>query len=154
MSTESLVSRLLDCFEDSDGCLNTTFTQIMTNISGSDIDQLPSMFIKELSESAELDSEVVTVIESIFADYYKDQIPQAPEPPIPVRRHHKSKGTVKHKTVTCPLCRKVSQIGTQQPKVCGIDVKCSVCLDNNVQIFLPSCGHVCLCDDCFQKISK
>ena len=56
------------------------------------------------------------------------------------------------KNVKCPLCRTQNHISIDQKKVSGIDVKCSICMDHNVQIFLPDCGHICLCEECFNKL--
>ena len=37
-------------------------------------------------------------------------------------------------------------------KIYGCDNICSICLDKNVDIFLPKCGHVCMCFECLEKI--
>lgn len=65
--------------------------------------------------------------------------------------HNCSKKTI---TVNCPICRTVNNFTLNQKKITGLSDICSVCLDKNVEIFFPSCGHVCVCYDCFIKTSK
>jgi len=54
-------------------------------------------------------------------------------------------------TVHCPICRTLNSIKANQKKVAGIDISCCICMDKSVQIFLPDCGHLCFCDDCYKK---
>jgi len=58
----------------------------------------------------------------------------------------------KEKIITCPLCRTVSHLPPEQKNVVGIHEKCCVCWDNECQIFLPGCGHVCLCLSCVNNM--
>ena len=51
--------------------------------------------------------------------------------------------------IKCPLCRVDNQVKSTQPKILGLDAECAVCCDNNVEMFLPNCGHCCLCYICF-----
>ena len=50
--------------------------------------------------------------------------------------------------IPCPLCRETSTIRSDQKPLYGIDNLCVVCLDQPVKIFLPTCGHACLCLEC------
>ena len=54
----------------------------------------------------------------------------------------------------CPICRTDNTILGTQPKLFGLseDNKCKVCLENPVEIFLPQCGHVCLCSNCMEQL--
>ena len=56
--------------------------------------------------------------------------------------------------VTCPLCRAVNQIPTDQNKVVGVDQRCVICWDHTSEVFLPTCGHICLCRECCQHLSE
>lgn len=56
--------------------------------------------------------------------------------------------------VECPICRKENNIYEDQKKVFGLGENCKICLDNPIQIFLPDCGHACLCLDCLKEINK
>lgn len=56
-----------------------------------------------------------------------------------------------YQKVKCPLCR-IQTAGNLILKVYGVENKCSVCLSNNVDIYLQSCKHACLCNDCCAKL--
>ena len=56
--------------------------------------------------------------------------------------------------ITCPLCRKDNTISSNYVKIKGNDTKCSICYTNNVEVYFPSCGHVCVCHTCLQKLNK
>jgi hypothetical protein len=52
--------------------------------------------------------------------------------------------------ITCPICRKLNNIfDDTNPIVFGVDTKCSICLDNECNIIMPDCHHVCMCDTCY-----
>ena len=51
-------------------------------------------------------------------------------------------------TIKCPICRKVNNIMEGQPNIYGSNEECKVCLAEKVQLFMPQCGHLCLCDAC------
>lgn len=53
----------------------------------------------------------------------------------------------------CPICRVDNQVCTSQATAFGITDECSICQDHQVQVFLPTCGHVCLCWDCTAKLN-
>ena len=51
----------------------------------------------------------------------------------------------------CIICRKENIIKNNQIKIYNSDNKCLICLENNVEIYQPNCGHLCYCIDCFEK---
>ena len=51
--------------------------------------------------------------------------------------------------ISCPLCKQSNNIPYNQVMIYGSNDKCCICLDNNVQIYVPSCGHACVCNECF-----
>lgn len=59
---------------------------------------------------------------------------------------------IKKISVKCPLCQKVNTLLENQMKLFGVNDDCSVCYDNKVEVFLPDCGHACLCIKCKDKI--
>ena len=54
--------------------------------------------------------------------------------------------------IKCPICKKFNKIMDAQKKIFGIDNKCIVCMENNIEIFLPNCGHAVLCKNCMIKL--
>ena len=62
--------------------------------------------------------------------------------------------TTTHYYICCPLCRQFNSIPKNQSLICGSSESCVVCMTNNVQIFLPACGHICLCLVCTSKLNK
>ena len=55
------------------------------------------------------------------------------------------------KIIKCPICRtknKTSEI----LEVKGSSEKCSVCLENNIELYLSKCYHSCLCKTCFKQL--
>lgn len=56
--------------------------------------------------------------------------------------------------VTCPICHQISTILSGQIKVQGVDTRCVICQDHNSEIFLPTCGHICLCTTCCQTMNQ
>lgn len=60
---------------------------------------------------------------------------------------------LKIKEIKCPICRTKNKIPLNQKKVTGIDIECSICLNNKVEIYLNNCGHICICNDCLFRIN-
>jgi len=58
----------------------------------------------------------------------------------------------KNITIKCPICRKYNIIKSNQQNVFNVEDKCIVCLEKNANIFLPTCGHVCICNECAEKM--
>ena len=56
----------------------------------------------------------------------------------------------KENLITCPNCRTINKTIF---KSYGSENKCIVCFDT-AQIFLPECGHECLCLSCSKKLDK
>jgi hypothetical protein len=55
---------------------------------------------------------------------------------------------------TCPICKKINTLQINQQKIYGLSDICCICLSNNVEVFLPNCGHVCMCYNCFLLLNK
>lgn len=55
--------------------------------------------------------------------------------------------------VICPTCRCNNIFPKNNIQVYGIDNNCVICLHKNVEIFFPSCGHVCVCIDCCNELN-
>jgi len=56
--------------------------------------------------------------------------------------------------IKCPMCRIENKINGNQKKIVGINIECCICMNKNVEIFFPVCGHVCICNDCYIEIIK
>jgi hypothetical protein len=148
---DPLLENLSNAVEDEDGSVKNIFERVIAKIKGTpSVDHPADVFIGELSEFMEIDETARAVLKQIFIAHYREA-PPATVNPAPSQRREKHSSKQK---VVCPLCRAINHVDKNQPKIRGIDVKCTVCLDRNVQIFLPNCGHVCLCAGCFQKLVK
>lgn len=55
--------------------------------------------------------------------------------------------------IVCPLCKASNTLPAKFQKMFGCDNECAVCLVNKVNVFLPQCGHICLCTDCLTKMN-
>lgn len=56
--------------------------------------------------------------------------------------------------IKCPLCKQDNKVPNDQQKIFSLTDICIVCLENNVEVFFPNCGHVCVCMICFKKLIK
>ena len=70
------------------------------------------------------------------------------------QRNKNQNNQVTYKNIKCPMCRQISIIDSDQKAVFGVSDKCVICFENNSQIFLNKCGHVCICHECFNKMSS
>lgn len=53
--------------------------------------------------------------------------------------------------VQCPICRAHNTL--HNPKqIYGLTDKCSICIERNVEILLPSCYHCCICMECLKRL--
>ncbi len=52
--------------------------------------------------------------------------------------------------VKCPICRSDNPTVSTK-KITGLTDKCCICIDNNVEILLPTCYHCCMCLACLEK---
>lgn len=55
--------------------------------------------------------------------------------------------------INCPVCHKLNFVDTNK-KLFGLSEKCKVCHDNPINVYLPDCGHACLCSECFNEIKN
>ena len=62
--------------------------------------------------------------------------------------------TNKNIFIKCPICRQSNELDINQKKISGSTDKCCVCLDKEIEIFLPKCGHACLCSACADVIKE
>lgn len=57
--------------------------------------------------------------------------------------------------VICPMCRMKNYVAENQPKIFQeTPSPCVVCTEQNVEVFLPQCGHSVLCRGCMETLSK
>ena len=56
------------------------------------------------------------------------------------------------KNVKCPICRSDNPTVSTK-KIPGLSDKCCICIDNNVEILLPTCYHCCMCLACLEKFA-
>jgi len=63
-----------------------------------------------------------------------------------------SASDTKHILIKCPLCNTQNDIDRMQKKVYGSKDECCVCLTNNVEVYFPKCGHVCVCLKCCDRM--
>lgn len=56
--------------------------------------------------------------------------------------------------ITCPICKAVNNISSSQKKIYGSTDLCCVCIEKNIELFLPNCGHICLCLQCANKLNQ
>jgi len=54
--------------------------------------------------------------------------------------------------IKCPLCR-MDNDKSEIKKIKGLSEVCSICYDNNVEIYFSNCEHACVCNDCFEKLN-
>lgn len=59
---------------------------------------------------------------------------------------------IKYK-IECPMCKQTSDVMASQKKVFGAEKECIVCMDEISSVYLPQCGHICLCDTCCGKMN-
>ena len=55
--------------------------------------------------------------------------------------------------IVCPICKARNSLKLTQSKLFGVENLCVVCTESPVDVFLPSCGHACLCFDCAEVLS-
>jgi hypothetical protein len=54
--------------------------------------------------------------------------------------------------IKCPICRTDNTLCNPK-KILGLNDKCCICMDNNVEILFPTCNHVCVCKACVDKLN-
>jgi len=63
----------------------------------------------------------------------------------------KFKHYISSRTIECPLCRTINKMEDILP-LKGNSEKCSVCLENNVEVYFKQCNHTCVCKKCCSKL--
>ena len=58
-----------------------------------------------------------------------------------------------NKYIKCPMCRTDIDIDNIGP-IFGSSDKCVICLEHNVEIYFPECGHANICKICFETLKK
>lgn len=58
---------------------------------------------------------------------------------------------VKYNNVKCPICNTSNNVPKVRKKA-FVDATCCICLDNKASVFFPNCGHICICDMCYNKL--
>jgi hypothetical protein len=58
-----------------------------------------------------------------------------------------------NKFIKCPMCRKDIDCDKVGP-IFGTSDKCSICMENNVEVYFPECGHATICKICFETLKK
>ncbi len=59
---------------------------------------------------------------------------------------------IKNFNICCPICRTNNIILSTQQKIKGLTDQCVICMELPTEIFLPNCGHVCICIKCAQRL--
>src|SRR5579872_5985212 len=73
--------------------------------------------------------------------------------PLGVRTDNKNQEETKK--LECPTCRTINAIPSSQPKIyLENPATCTICQDNQVEVFLPQCGHAILCLTCMNKLNQ
>lgn len=52
-------------------------------------------------------------------------------------------------TVKCPICQTLNGYTSLPTRVDGLKTICRICKYNQSVIYLPICGHICMCPQCF-----
>lgn len=65
---------------------------------------------------------------------------------------NKQKNNIEYYNIICPICKTTNNINKNQSKLYGNNDNCVICMDNNIEIFFPNCGHACICLNCCNKI--
>ena len=56
--------------------------------------------------------------------------------------------------ISCPLCKVINIIPNEQSKVFGQTDNCCICMVNNINVFFPICGHICICNECLIPLNS
>lgn len=55
--------------------------------------------------------------------------------------------------IKCPACNCINDVLSDQKLITGLHVECIVCMDHDVQVVLPQCGHINMCLDCAKVLA-
>ena len=61
---------------------------------------------------------------------------------------------VTYNKIKCPICNKINTIKSNHKKIFGLEEKCKICMINNIEAYLPQCGHTVMCFICMNKIKN
>lgn len=53
----------------------------------------------------------------------------------------------------CPMCRNKNTISKVLP-IKGSTQQCTICLENEVELYFEECSHAIICNECFNKLDK
>jgi hypothetical protein len=57
------------------------------------------------------------------------------------------------KTLNCPICR--THINKNNVfEIKGLNEKCNICFENNINLYFKSCNHAIICNICFDKLDN
>ena len=56
--------------------------------------------------------------------------------------------------IDCPICKQKNHLSLKNNKIYALDDKCKICMDNTIEILLPTCKHACLCLKCSKYLNK
>jgi len=56
--------------------------------------------------------------------------------------------------ITCPVCKQDNIINSSHIGIKGLDIKCCICLDANVNVYFSSCKHINCCIKCVKQLSN
>jgi hypothetical protein len=55
--------------------------------------------------------------------------------------------------IKCPYCSQYNYFN-ENISIYGLSETCKVCLDNHINILLPTCKHAVLCDECLEIMNN
>ena len=80
-------------------------------------------------------------------------IPEPPPLPVDIINEIEEIGieALNDRYIECPLCRTVNPESSISVAY-GLEMQCSICLTNNVDLFFQVCGHACVCHECMEHL--
>jgi hypothetical protein len=61
---------------------------------------------------------------------------------------------IKNYNINCPICKQNNIFSINQQKVFNVSELCCICMTDPVEIYLPNCGHICICNLCCIELDK
>lgn len=55
-------------------------------------------------------------------------------------------------TVGCPVCKQTNTLSKQFIGLYGLEMKCCICMENNVDVLFPQCKHLNSCLSCCKRL--
>lgn len=56
--------------------------------------------------------------------------------------------------INCPVCNRNNRVLNVHDQHLTQNVKCYICEVNQVNVYLPQCGHTCICSDCLIDLAN